>query len=105
MKKIVEPMKPYTLNAIRFALYLVWCALHAFATLRPKSGKVLVKWAVVVFKMRHLTRSSAMSAMANLNYKLNAAVKESDDSTTKAVSTLIAMLNEVTRERWAENDK
>ena len=97
--------KPYTLNAIKFALDLVCCAVEEFATLRPKSGKVLVKWAVMVFKMRHLTRASAMSAKASLNYNFNAAVKESDVSTVKAIELIIATYNEVTRERWAENDK
>ena len=99
------PTKPYTLNAIRLSLYLVCCALHEFATLRIKSGKVVVKWAVMVFKMRHLTRASAMSEKANLNYRLNAAVNESDVSTAEAVSLVIATFNVVTRERLAENNK
>ena len=98
-------MKPYTFNAVRFALYLVWCAVKAFATLRPKSGKLLLQWAVMVFSLRHHTRASAMSARASLNYRFNAAVKESDVSTAKAVSLVIATFNEVTRERWAENNK
>lgn len=100
-----NPAKPYTLNAIRLSLYLVCCALHEFATLRIKSGKVVVKWAVMVFKMRHLTRASAMSAKASLNYRLNAAVNESDVSTVKAIELVIATYNEVTRERWAESNK
>ena len=100
-----NPAKPYTLNAIRFSLHLVCCALHEFATLRIKSGKLLVKWAVMAFSMRHLTRASAMSAKASLNYKFNAAVNESDVSSAKAISLVIAMFNEVTRERWAESNK
>lgn len=98
MKKKVE-MKPYYLNAIRFALYLVWWALQEFATLRFKSGKVLLQWAVRVFSMRNLTRASAMSKKAKLNYIKNAAVNESDVPTANAVSLIIATFNEVTRER------
>ena len=98
MKKKVD-LKPYTLNATRFALYLVWCAVKEFATLRLKSGQVLMKWAVMALKMRHLTRSSAMSAKASLNYRLNAAVNESDVSTAKAISLVIATFNYVTSDR------
>ena len=99
------PTKPYMFNSVSFALHLVCCAVKAFATLRYKSGKLLLQWAVMVFSMRHLTRASAMSAKASLNYRLNAAVKESDVSTVKAVSLVIATFNEVTRERWAESNK
>lgn len=99
-KKIFgTPLKPYTFNAFRVALYLVCCAVKEFATLRFKSGKVVVKWAVMAFSMRHLTRAAAMSAKASLNYRKNAAVKESDVSTVKAIELVIATYNEVTRER------
>lgn len=98
MNKKVE-MKPYTTNAIKFALHLVWWALQEFATLRFKSGMLLWKWAVMAFSMRHLTRAAAMSAKASLSYRKNAAVKESDVSTVKAIELIIATYNEVTRER------
>ena len=91
--------KPYYLNTIKFAFYLVCCALQEFATLRPKSGKVLWKWAGWVLKMRHLTRASAMSARASLNYKLNAAVKESDVLTANSISLVIETFKYVMRER------
>lgn len=91
--------KPYYLNTIKFAFYLVCCALQEFATLRPKSGKVLWKWAGWVLKMRHLTRASAMSTRASLNYKLNAAVKESDVLTANSYSLLIETFKYVMRER------
>ena len=89
-------MKPYTINAFKFALHLVWCAVKEFATLRFKSGRLLLRWAVMAFSMRHLTRTSAMSARASLNYRYNAAVNESDVSSIKSVRLVIAMLNEVT---------
>ena len=94
-----NPSKPYMFNSVRLAFYLVVCAVKAFATLRYKSGKVLLQWAVMVFSLRHHTRASAMSARASLNYRFNAAVKESDVSTAKAVSLVIATFNEVMRER------
>ena len=94
-----NPAKPYYLNTIKFAFYLVCCALQEFATLRPKSGKLLFKWAGWVFKLRHFTRASAMSARASLNYKLNAAVKESDVLTANSISLVIETFKYVMRER------
>ena len=91
--------KPYYLNTIKFAFYIVWCAVKEFATLRPKSGKMLWKWAGWVLKMRHLTRASAMSTRASLNYKLNAAVKESDVLTANSISLVIETFKYVMRER------
>lgn len=91
--------KPYYLNTIKFAFYLVCCALKEFATLRPKSGKLLFKWAGWVLKLRHFTRASAMSARASLNYKLNAAVNESDVLTANSYSVLIETFKYVMRER------
>lgn len=91
--------KPYYLNTIKFAFYLVWCAVKEFATLRPKSGKLLLKWAGWVFKMRHFTRAFAMSAQAKLHYMKNAAVKESDVLTANSFSLLIETFKYVMRER------
>ena len=90
-------MKPYTLNAVRFALHLTWCAAKEFSALRFNTCKLLLQWAVMAFSMRHLTRASAASVRAALNYRFNQAINECDLSSVKAVSTLIAMLNEVTR--------
>lgn len=91
--------KPYYLNTIKFAFYIVWCAVKEFATLRPKSGKLLWKWAGWVFSLRHFTRASAMSARAKLNYSLNAAVKDSDVLTANSISLVIETFKYVMRER------
>ena len=90
-------MKPYTINAAKFALHLVSCAVKEFSALRFKSGKLLLQMAAMAFSMRHLTRASAAEVRAALHYRFNQAYNECDLSSVKAVSTLIAMLNEVTR--------
>lgn len=90
-------MKPYTLNAAKFALHLVSCAVKEFSALRFKSGKLLLQTAAMAFSMRHLTRASAAEVRAALHYRFNVAHNECDLPSLKAVSTLIAMLNEVTR--------
>lgn len=92
-------MKPYYLNAIRFSLCLVWWALQDFASLRFKSGKVLLKWAGWVLKMRHFTRSFAMSTQAKLHYMKNAAVKDSDILTANSYSLLIETFKYVTENK------
>ena len=90
-------MKPYTINAAKVALHLVSCAVKEFSALRFKSGKLLLQMAAMAFSMRHLTRASAAEVRAALHYRFNQAYNECDLSSVKAVSTLIAMLNEVTR--------
>lgn len=92
-------MKPYYLNVIRFALCLVWWALQEFATLRFKSGMLLLKWAKWVLSFRHFTRAFAMSARAKLNYQLNAAVNESDVLTANSISLVIETFKHVMGER------
>lgn len=94
-----NPAKPYYLNAIRFSLCLVWWALQEFATLRFKSGMLLLKWAKWVLSFRHFTRAFAMSAQAKLHYMKNAAVNESDVITANSFSLLIETFKYVMRER------
>lgn len=98
-------MKPYTINAVKFTLHLTWCAVKEFSALRFKTGMLLCGMSSMAFSMRHLTKASAAEVRAALFYRFNRAYNECDLSAIKGVSTLIAMLNEVTRERWAENNK
>ena len=89
-------MKPYTINAVKFALHLTWCAVKEFSALRFNTCKLLLQMAAMAFSMRRLTRASAASARAGLYYRFNRSINECDLPSIKAVSTLIAMLNEVT---------